>query len=125
MADMADRLKERISYLGLLQKEVAARAGIKKRALDMYIGSQKSMPPADIAVKLAAALGVTVEYLVTGAAETRARRPAEPEIPAGVSADVWALIRKIEALDERARAFLYKTVNFFTNQLQTADFLPG
>jgi hypothetical protein len=37
----------------------------------MYLGSQKSMPPADIAVKLSAALGTTVEYLVTGTAPNK------------------------------------------------------
>ena len=64
--DFADRLRAEIEYSGMLQKELAAKAGIKKRALDMYIGTQKSMPPADVAVRLAKALGVTVEYLVEG-----------------------------------------------------------
>lgn len=32
----------------------------------MYLGSQGSMPPADVAVRLAKVLDVTVEYLVTG-----------------------------------------------------------
>ena len=64
--DFADRLRAEIEYSGMLQKELAAKAGIKKRALDMYIGAQKSMPPADVAVRLAKALGVTVEYLVEG-----------------------------------------------------------
>ncbi len=66
MSSFADRLRAEIEYLGLLQKEVAFRAGIKKRALDMYLGAQASMPPADVAVKLARVLGVSVEYLVTG-----------------------------------------------------------
>lgn len=64
--DFADRLRAEIEYSGMLQKELAAKAGIKKRALDMYIGAQKSMPPADVAVRLAKTLGVTVEYLVEG-----------------------------------------------------------
>ena len=64
--DFGDRLRAEIEYSGMLQKELAAKAGIKKRALDMYIGTQKSMPPADVAVRLAKALGVTVEYLVEG-----------------------------------------------------------
>jgi transcriptional regulator with XRE-family HTH domain len=65
-ADFFERLRDQIEHAGLLHKEVATRAGIKQRALDMYVGSQRSMPPADVAVRLAAALGVTVEYLVTG-----------------------------------------------------------
>jgi transcriptional regulator with XRE-family HTH domain len=66
MSNFAERLRLEIDYAGLNQKEFAAKAGIKKRALDAYLGVQNSMPPADTAVKIAAALGVTVEYLVTG-----------------------------------------------------------
>jgi transcriptional regulator with XRE-family HTH domain len=66
MSSFAERLRSEIDFAGLSQKEFAAKASIKKRALDMYLGAQQSMPPADVAVKLAAALGVSVEYLVTG-----------------------------------------------------------
>ncbi|MDR3200548.1 MAG: helix-turn-helix domain-containing protein [Spirochaetales bacterium] len=66
MASFAERLRDEIEYSGMSQKEFAAKANIKKRALDMYLGSQKSMPPADTAVKIASVLGVSVEYLVTG-----------------------------------------------------------
>jgi transcriptional regulator with XRE-family HTH domain len=66
MPSFSDRLRSEIEYACLNQKEFAARAGIKKRALDGYLGVQKSMPPADIAVQMALALGLSVEYLVTG-----------------------------------------------------------
>ena len=66
MSEFSKRLRSEIEYLGLNQKEFAAKAGIKKRALDAYLWAQQSMPPADTAVKIAAALGVSVEYLVTG-----------------------------------------------------------
>jgi transcriptional regulator with XRE-family HTH domain len=66
MSDFSKRLRSEIEYIGLSQKEFAARAGIKKRALDAYLRAQQSMPPADTAVKIASVLGVSVEYLVTG-----------------------------------------------------------
>jgi len=66
MSDFSKRLRSEIEYIGLNQKEFAAKAGIKKRALDAYLWAQQSMPPADTAVKIASALGVSVEYLVTG-----------------------------------------------------------
>jgi transcriptional regulator with XRE-family HTH domain len=66
MTDFSKRLRSEIEYIGLNQKEFAAKAGIKKRALDAYLRTQQSMPPADTAVKIASALGVSVEYLVTG-----------------------------------------------------------
>jgi transcriptional regulator with XRE-family HTH domain len=66
MMNFAERLRFEIDYACLSQKEFAVKAGIKKRALDMYLGVQQSMPPADVAVKIASALGLSVEYLVTG-----------------------------------------------------------
>jgi len=68
MSDFSRRLRSEMDYVGLNQKEFAAKAGIKKRALDAYLGPQQSMPPADVAVKMAAVLGLSVEYLVTGKA---------------------------------------------------------
>lgn len=61
-----ERLREQIEFCGLLDKEVAARAGITKRAIDSYVGSESCMPSAEVAVRLAKVLGVSVEYLVTG-----------------------------------------------------------
>lgn len=66
-----ERLREEISYSGLVHKEIADKAGIKKRAFDMYVGSRESIPPADVAVRIANVLGVSVEYLVTGKDEKR------------------------------------------------------
>jgi len=62
-----DNLKQELNLSGMLVKELAAASGVQKRALDTYLLSENaSMPPADIAVKIAHALGVSVEYLVTG-----------------------------------------------------------
>ena len=66
MSDFSNRLRSEIEYIGITQKEFATKAGIKKRALDAYLRAQQSMPPADTAVKIASALGVSVEYLITG-----------------------------------------------------------
>jgi len=66
MSDFSKRLRSEIEYIGLTQKEFIAKAGIKRRALDAYLGPQQSMPPADIAVRMASVLGLSVEYLVTG-----------------------------------------------------------
>lgn len=66
--DFRDRLRDQIEYCGLLDKEVADRVGISKRAIDSYVGSRGCIPSADIAVKIAKVLGTSVEYLVTGEA---------------------------------------------------------
>jgi len=61
-----ENLKQELAYTGMLKKELAALSGVHKRAIDTYVRTNSSMPPADTAVKIAKALGVTVEYLVTG-----------------------------------------------------------
>ena len=64
--DFRERLREEISFVGLSNKELAAKAGITLRSLVSYVSGQSCMPSADVAVKIARALDTTVEYLVTG-----------------------------------------------------------
>lgn len=64
--DFKTRLKEEMEYKWFQHKELAAKANIKPRALLTYVATNPSMPPADVAVKIAKALDVSVEYLVTG-----------------------------------------------------------
>lgn len=103
-----DRLREEAEYSGLLHKEIADAAKIKKRAFDMYVGVQASMPPADIAVRLAKVFGVTVEYLVTGQDSSVKEGPVSPEVRKLVelfsildSHDKQMVMNLVESLSER------------------------
>lgn len=60
------RLKEEISYQDLLLKELADKANISKRTIESYVDSRGRMPAADVAVRIATILNISVEYLVTG-----------------------------------------------------------
>ncbi|MDR2702313.1 MAG: helix-turn-helix transcriptional regulator [Spirochaetaceae bacterium] len=75
-----DNLKSELSYKNVMVKELAAVTGISKKTLDNYLNVRGNMPSADVAVKIAQALGVTVEYLVTGEEITPARLSQGPEI---------------------------------------------
>ena len=66
-----DNLRAELDYSGFTVKELSAKTGIAKGTLDCYLGIRASIPPADIAVKIANALGVTVEYLVNGQKENQ------------------------------------------------------
>lgn len=57
-------MRNELDYQDLTVKELAAKSAVSKGALDTYLGKQASMPPADVAVRIASTLGVTVEYLV-------------------------------------------------------------
>ena len=59
-------LKSELNYAGMMVKELSAITGIKRHTLDNYLNTHNSVPNAEAAVKIAQALGTTVEYLVTG-----------------------------------------------------------
>ena len=94
-----ENLKRELAYSGLLVKELAARSGISKRTLDNYLNIRNYMPSADIAVCIALALGVSVEYLVTGK-DSRARHifPVNPYIR--------QLLQVLEDLSDKERETL-------------------
>ena len=104
MSSFSDRLKEEIDYWGLTRNELATRADIKKRALDMYLGTQNSMPPADVAVRLAKALNVTVEYLVTG--EGKSEKKENPPLKSKIEAD-------LEKCSKQTQKFLETAIQLF------------
>ena len=77
-----ENLKNELTYTGMLVKELAAKTGLKKHTIDTYLSVRGRMPAADVAVRIASALDVSVEYLITGK-ETAANKnsvPFSPEI---------------------------------------------
>lgn len=61
-----DRLREEIEYKGISGKELAAKVGISYSTFLSYIDARGVLPNVETAVKIAEALGLTVEYLVNG-----------------------------------------------------------
>ncbi|MDR2607348.1 MAG: helix-turn-helix domain-containing protein [Treponema sp.] len=59
-------LREILDFTGMEQKELAAKTGLSLKTIENYVKKDSSIPSADKAVLIAQALGVTVEYLVTG-----------------------------------------------------------
>lgn len=61
-----ENLKSQLEYSGMFVKELAAVSGVKKKTIESYLGARAYTPSAYAAVSIAKALGVSVEYLVTG-----------------------------------------------------------
>ena len=70
-----ENLKAELSYSGMLVKELAAQSGVKKHTIDTYLCTRGRMPAADVAVRIAGVLGVSVEYLITGTETTGKKNP--------------------------------------------------
>jgi len=77
-----ENLKTELMYSGILVKELAAKTGLKKHTIDNYLSVRGRMPAADVAVRIASVLGVSVEYLITGQEKAENNNPVyfSPEI---------------------------------------------
>ena len=79
MKSFRENLRDELNFQGMTVKELSSKTGIIKGTLDNYLGVRESIPPADIAVKIANALNVSVEFLVTGK-ENFSRRNSKNQI---------------------------------------------
>ena len=61
-----ENLRDMIDFRELRTKELSALTKINKRTIDSYLDNRAVIPNAEVAVKLAKALGTTVEFIVTG-----------------------------------------------------------
>jgi transcriptional regulator with XRE-family HTH domain len=92
-----ENLKSALVYQGMLVKELCAKTNINKHTISNYLSTNNYMPSAENAVKIAHALGVSVEYLVTG--HEICHKAAQ--IP--LSSKTRALVQASEELDEDGR----------------------
>jgi transcriptional regulator with XRE-family HTH domain len=92
-----ENLKAELLYSGMLVKELSALSGVKKHTLDNYLNTHNSIPSAEAAVGIARALGVSVEYLITGNERIRGKTLSS------LSPDLRSLVKIAEQLDERYR----------------------
>jgi len=61
-----ENLKSELAFLNMPVKELSAKSGINKHTIDHWLSAKGKIPSLDKGVKIAQALGVSVEYLVTG-----------------------------------------------------------
>jgi transcriptional regulator with XRE-family HTH domain len=92
-----ENLKAELTYSGMLVKELSARSGVKKHTIDNYLNTHNSIPSAEAAVNIARALGVSVEYLITGHEVRRENSFAS------LAPDLRSLLQIAEKLNEKNR----------------------
>ncbi len=61
-----DNLRDEMEFQDIKQKELSEKTGISVNTIRNYINGHNALPSAEVAVKIAGALGVSVEYLVSG-----------------------------------------------------------
>jgi len=93
--DFRTNLRSELDTLDLTVKDLSDRTGIPKGTLDCYLGARASMPPADIAARIANALGVTVEYLING------QEIKKKEKSLGYNYNIGSIIKILVELSEK------------------------
>lgn len=96
-----ENLKFELSRRGMLVKELSQKSGINQGSLSNYLRESSSIPSADVAVKIAKALGVTVEYLVTNEPASSEENNSQP-----YSVETRLLADKIEKLSEKEKKII-------------------
>lgn len=89
---------------GMLIKELSATTGISENTLKSYLKSDSAEPKATNAVAIANALGVSVEYLVTGknakgenfSAKTRLAAQIFESLPQNDQDSVMTLLKEMK-----------------------------
>ena len=95
-----ENLKSQLVYSGMLIKELAASSGVKKKTIESYLGNTGYTPSVENAVRIAKALGVSVEYLVTGS-------DAVKDIPiSSLPAEIQEIILESKQLNARDRSVI-------------------
>jgi transcriptional regulator with XRE-family HTH domain len=98
-----ENLKSELAYQGMLVKELAALSGVNQFSINSYLNSRGQIPSAEVAVKIADALGVSVEYLVTGK-DTRLGNKS------------YSVARLFEQLTETERKFAIAFIKWLKNR---------
>jgi len=93
-------LKSELAYSGMLVKELVAKSGVSKHSIDNYLNARGQIPSVEAGVKIAQALGVSVEYLVTNGDDKQTRNSQK------TSRDVRIIAQLAEQLDDEKRQFV-------------------
>ena len=100
-----ENLKAELAYKNILVKELAVLSGVKRRTIDNYLRENGSVPSADAAVRIAVALGVTVEYLITG-------EESQEQTNSPLALDPRVILKNLELLNKRDRKIVLNLIKF-------------
>jgi transcriptional regulator with XRE-family HTH domain len=107
-----ENLKAELLYADIRVKELAELSGVKKQTIDSYLRENGYIPSVETAVRIAGALGVSVEYLVMG------KDVNNEQSLASLSPDLRLLIRSLEQVNSGDRKLIIKNALHLVNALK-------
>jgi transcriptional regulator with XRE-family HTH domain len=107
-SNFRENLRNELNFQGVIVKELSARTKIPVATLDCYLRTQAVEPSAENAVKIARALRVSVEHLVSGGDDAGFGKPQ-----AAFSRETQEIIRRIESLNPEQRKAILRLLAAF------------
>jgi len=105
-----ENLKDELEYQDMKVKELAFTTKINKRTIDNYLRENESQPTAENAVKIAQALGVSVEYLVTGKETSTPNAESSAIEGFNLCKKYFSVIQKLDAMPENIKKLLCRLI---------------
>jgi len=102
-----ENLKTELEFQDMQVKELSEITGISRHTLGNYLSIRERIPTADVAVKIAKALGVSVEYLVTGE-ENQFEKPT-------LGPEIRALVQNFKLLRQDERKMIIAITQLYKN----------
>lgn len=106
-----ETLKDELKYQGILVKELADKTGIPKGTIDHYLAEKNTEPIAENAVKIAKALNVSVEYLVTGSNQETQNKDFH------YSPQIRQIIKKLEQMNEKQLHMIQEIITVIEKEM--------
>jgi transcriptional regulator with XRE-family HTH domain len=108
MNSLGDRIKEIRKQKGWSQNELSQKAGVSYAQLSRY-EIKGSQPPAEVLNKLADALDTTVDYLINGDTNEKAKSTLK-------DAELLQQFKAVEQMNDDDRSVIKKVIGAFVTQ---------
>lgn len=108
MNSLGDRIKELRKQKNWSQNELAQKAGVSYAQLSRY-EIKGSQPPAEVLNKLADALDTTVDYLINGDTNEKAKSTLK-------DAELLQQFKAVEQMNDDDRSVIKKVIGAFITQ---------
>ena len=103
-----ENVDEELKFRGMERKELGAKAGFPESYISKGI-ARKSSPSADLALKIATVLNVSVEFLIIG------KEPQKNSTDSRLSAEIKRLITKLNKLSPKQKQLIFDMADALTN----------
>jgi transcriptional regulator with XRE-family HTH domain len=113
MGNFQEILRDELDYQDITIKELSAKSSVAVGAIHGYLSTQASIPSAGNAIKIANALGVSVEYLITG------KDGPSPKAIMSLNPQTRQLLHSIEQLSKEDQQLVVNTAMSFAEILRT------